>query len=83
MRARVFWHGLFPDIDKQGVIVRHGTIRHEVLWNGEAEVSLVDPRFLMYVSRYPKCCEYCQSKVRSPETESGPAYWRDGLRVSE
>lgn len=61
---RVYWHGLFPKPSKQGTIQRTGTIRHEVLWDGSTEVTLVNIHNLQSLQAFPKCCAYCTSLQR-------------------
>lgn len=62
-KGQVFWHGWAPDRSKTGRVVRRGSLRHEVRWDGDTETTLVSPVSLMLVSRYPKCCDYCASSV--------------------
>lgn len=58
---RVYWHGVFPDPKKQGTIKKTGSIRHEVLWDGDTEPTLVQVTALQGVRAFPKCCAYCIS----------------------
>ncbi len=58
---RVYWHGIFPRPERVGTVKRTGTLRHEVLWDGDDTVSLVAPDALGAASKYGKCCPYCKS----------------------
>jgi hypothetical protein len=59
--GQVFWHGLFPDVTKRGRVVKRGTLRHEVLWDGYNETVLVWTTALRLVSDFGTCCAYCRS----------------------
>lgn len=47
--ARVYWDGVFPNPKRTGTVLRTGTIRYEVLWDGETKPELVSPNFLARV----------------------------------
>jgi hypothetical protein len=48
---RVYWNGVFPDLNKRGTVLRRGTIRHEVLWDGNDEPTLEYVQFLRTLPR--------------------------------
>lgn len=58
---RVYWHGYTPNPALVGTIVRTGTLRHEVQYDGRDKVSLIPISALSPVSKFGKCCPYCKS----------------------
>ena len=57
---RVYWHGDFPDPRKVGTLMERGTIRHEVMWDGnDQRRSLIPASSLMDVNKFGQCCAYC------------------------
>lgn len=72
--GQVFWHGLFPDPDKRGRIVKRGTLRHEVLWDSSADSPNSEPVLvwisaLRLVSDFGRCCDYCRSLLDAQQPE--------------
>jgi hypothetical protein len=65
---RVYWHGLAPRPAMQGKIVRTGTIRHEVLWDGRQDTSLEYVSAVAAVSKFGECCAWCAELKRRGQT---------------
>lgn len=57
---RVYWHGIFPDLNKKGTVVRTGTVRHEIRWDGAEQTTLEYCQFVKAVADHKKCkCGRC------------------------
>jgi hypothetical protein len=61
----VYWHGVFPDPNRQGTVVRPGAIRHEILWDDSDAATLTFQNAVAkVVGGLPVCpykprCGYC------------------------
>lgn len=61
--SKVYWHGLFPDINKTGATVRPGRtddINQLVQWDGQDAPEWVRTDFVKKLSEHNKCvCGRC------------------------
>lgn len=58
---RVYWHGVFPDFNKQGTLIgARGTLNHEVQWDDAPRPTMVPVDSVKPLGAYQTCrCGRC------------------------